>query len=224
MSNEYISNLSDASEFAKPTTESWGENSGPGGEEDLFLFSKEIGSFGVKIVCASVVVGVLAIAGLRYLPAQYSSTKTLKEVPFSTTIGDNLNNGAPKMDARLADNLVRKWQMLKSQALGPDHAVSRLSEILDGQMLKIWSERAKDIAEHGWFWEYSLLGLTIESVTVSTDGMRAMVEATLQEAARLIDTTHPEHNDSYRSTYTTRYEMTNVKGTWKITDGAVLRS
>lgn len=227
MSNEYISNLSDASEFAKPTTESWGENSGPGGGEDLFLLSKlskEIGSFGVKIVCASVVVGVLAIAGLRYLPAQYSSTKTLKEVPFSTTIGDNLNHGAPKMDARLADNLVRKWQMLKSQALGPDHAVSRLSEILDGQMLKIWSERAKDIAEHGWFWEYSLLGLTIESVTVSTDGMRAMVEATLQEAARLIDTTHPEHNDSYRSTYTTRYEMTNVKGTWKITDGAVLRS
>lgn len=225
LSNGDVSNLSDASvEIAKPTTVSWCENSELIGDEELFLLSKKIGSFGVKIVCAGVVVGVLAIAGLRYLPVQYSSTKTLKEVPSSTTIGDNLNYGVPKMDARLAENLVRKWQMLKSQALGPNHAVSRLSEILDGQMLKIWSERAKDIAEHGWFWEYSLLGLTIESVTVSTDGMRAMVEATLQEAARLIDTSHPEHNDSYRSTYTTRYEMTNVKGSWKITDGAVLRS
>lgn len=225
LSNGDVSNLSDASvEIAKPTTVSWCENSELIGDEELFLLSEKIGSFGVKIVCAGVVVGVLAIAGLRYLPVQYSSTKTLKEVPSSTTIGDNLNYGVPKMDARLAENLVRKWQMLKSQALGPNHAVSRLSEILDGQMLKIWSERAKDIAEHGWFWEYSLLGLTIESVTVSTDGMRAMVEATLQEAARLIDTSHPEHNDSYRSTYTTRYEMTNVKGSWKITDGAVLRS
>lgn len=43
--------------------------------------------------------------------------------------GDNFNYGAPKMDARLAENLVRKWQMLKSQALGPNHAVARLSEV-----------------------------------------------------------------------------------------------
>lgn len=34
-----------------------------------------------------------------------------------------------KMDARLAETLVRKWQSVKSLALGPDHALSKLAEV-----------------------------------------------------------------------------------------------
>lgn len=33
------------------------------------------------------------------------------------------------MDARLAETLVRKWQSVKSLALGPDHALSKLAEV-----------------------------------------------------------------------------------------------
>lgn len=91
-------------------------------------------------------------------------------------------------------------------------------------MLKIWTDRATEIAQHGWTWEYTLLGLTIDSVTVSLDGRRASVEATLEEAARLIDVKNPEHNDSYSTTYTTRYEMSFSKSGWKIVEGAVLKS
>eukprot|EP01018_Ginkgo_biloba_P040817 Gb_12268 [translate_table: standard] len=221
----YLSNVT--SEIAKPIKESLKDNSGPDTDEDYFLLADKIRSFPLQIVCAGVVVGVLTLAALRSLPIQSGLTKPLIEASSSTATtdsSDRLIDGVPKMDARLAENLVRKWQMSKSKALGPNHSISQLSEILDGQMLKIWTERANDIAQHGWFWEYSLLGLTIESVTISAEGRRAVVEATLQEAARLIDSNHPEHNDSYRSTYTTRYEMTNVKGNWKITDGAVLRS
>lgn len=90
-------------------------------------------------------------------------------------------------------------------------------------MLKIWKDRAAEIAEKGWFWEYTLLNLTIDSVTVSVDGRRAMVEATLEESARLTDTLHPQHNDSYSTTYTTRYEMSCFDSVWKITEGAVLK-
>lgn len=35
----------------------------------------------------------------------------------------------PRMDARLAESLVRKWQTIKSQALGPDHCHEKLSEV-----------------------------------------------------------------------------------------------
>lgn len=35
----------------------------------------------------------------------------------------------PRMDARLAESLVRKWQNIKSQALGPDHHHEKLSEV-----------------------------------------------------------------------------------------------
>ena len=91
-------------------------------------------------------------------------------------------------------------------------------------MLKIWTDRAKEIADHGWFWDYTLLNVTIDSVTVSLDGQRAMVEATLEESANLTDVNQPERNDSYSRTYTTRYEMSYSQSGWKIIEGAVLQS
>lgn len=33
------------------------------------------------------------------------------------------------MNARLAESLVRKWQNVKSQALGPQHNLEELSEV-----------------------------------------------------------------------------------------------
>ncbi len=33
------------------------------------------------------------------------------------------------MDARIAEDLVRKWQNIKSQAFGPDHYLERLPEV-----------------------------------------------------------------------------------------------
>lgn len=37
--------------------------------------------------------------------------------------------GLPKMDARIAEGLVRKWQSIKSQAFGPDHCIGKLAEV-----------------------------------------------------------------------------------------------
>lgn len=91
-------------------------------------------------------------------------------------------------------------------------------------MLKAWSDRAAEIAGRGWFWNYTLVNLSIDSVTVSVDGRRAIVETTLEESAQLTDIDHPEHNDSYNTTYTTRYEMSCAKSGWKIVEGAVLKS
>ena len=35
----------------------------------------------------------------------------------------------PKMDARIAEGLVRKWQNIKSLAFGPDHCIGKLAEV-----------------------------------------------------------------------------------------------
>ncbi|XP_076960315.1 protein ACCUMULATION AND REPLICATION OF CHLOROPLASTS 6, chloroplastic-like [Bidens hawaiensis] len=184
----------------------------------------------MKIMCAGVVVGMMTLAGLKFLPFK-KGPATNKEVN-SVVASDVLNvedsvveeGEIPRMDAIFAEDLVRKWQNIKSQALGPDHCYSKLSEVLDGEMLKIWLERATEIGEHGWFWEYNLLNISIDSVTISPDGWLAVVEATLEESAKLTDLTNPENNDSYNSTYTTRYEMSFAKSAWKITKGAVLKS
>ncbi|GFS46449.1 chaperone DnaJ-domain superfamily protein [Actinidia rufa] len=195
------------------------------------MITSKIKDASIKIMCASVVVGLITLAGLKYLPRKGSSI--LREEVSSKMASDVIKVGSdvaenseetPRMDAKFAEGLVRKWQNIKSQALGPDHCLGKLSEVLDGNMLNIWKERAAEIAQHGWFWDYILLNLTIDSVTVSVDGRRAVVEATLEESACLTDLAHPEHNDSYSTTYTTRYEMLCTKSGWKITEGAVLKS
>ncbi|KAH7692689.1 Protein ACCUMULATION AND REPLICATION OF CHLOROPLASTS 6-like IMS domain-containing protein [Dioscorea alata] len=183
----------------------------------------------IKIMCGGLVIGFLTLAGLKFIQGRNGPSITGKEigstmVAMDASSNENLVEEIPKMDARLAENLVCKWQNVKSHALGPDHYLAELPEVLDGRMLKIWSDRAAEISQRGWFWEYKLLGVTIDSVTVSVDGNRAMVEATIEEAAHLTDPVQPEHNDSYNTTYTSRYEMSFSKSGWKITEGAVLKS
>ncbi|CAA6656375.1 unnamed protein product [Spirodela intermedia] len=187
----------------------------------------------LKILCACVTVGILASLRFRFSSAR-SLTPVARKGVDSAVAADVTNLDLPlsesspgetaRMDVRLAEDLVRQWQSTKSQALGPHHSLEKLSEVLDGEMLKVWAERASEIAGNGWFWEYELLGLSIDSVTVSLDGRRAVVEATLDEASRLTDPSRPEHNDSTRAAYSVRYAMSYAAPAgWRITHGAVLR-
>lgn len=59
-------------------------------------------------------------------------------IPFNTLKCNTLLSGAsvvensdeiPRMDARFAESVVRKWQSIKSLALGPDHCLGKLTEV-----------------------------------------------------------------------------------------------
>lgn len=91
-------------------------------------------------------------------------------------------------------------------------------------MLKIWTDRAAEIAERDWSYDYNLEDLNIDSVTISQNGRRAVVESTLRESAHLTAVGHPQHASSNTRTYTTRYEMSFSGSEWKIVEGAVLES
>ncbi|KAL6848342.1 hypothetical protein ACP4OV_021636 [Aristida adscensionis] len=186
----------------------------------------------LKIITAGALFALFAVLGLKYLPRK-KSLPVIRSEHGSVAVSDSIDDAAideellevPKMDVKLAEDIVCKWQNIKSKALGPDHAVSALQEVLDGNMLKLWTDRAAEIERLGWFWEYTLSDVTIDSVTVSMDGRRAMVEATIEEVGQLTDVADPKNNDSYDTKYTTRYEMAYKKsGGWRITEGAVLKS
>ncbi|GKU90052.1 hypothetical protein SLEP1_g4099 [Rubroshorea leprosula] len=185
----------------------------------------------VKIMSAGAIIGLLTLVALKFLPAKtFSSVMRKKTNPAMASdvidvglVEDSVEE-LPRMDARFAEHIVRKWQNIKSQAFGPDHCLDKLPEVLDGQMLKTWTDRAAEIAQLGWVYEYTLLNLTIDSVTLSLDGQRAVVEATLEESARLTDVHHPENNASNVNTYTTRYELSSAGAGWKISEGAVFKS
>uniref|UniRef100_A0A0D9VBJ1 Uncharacterized protein n=1 Tax=Leersia perrieri TaxID=77586 RepID=A0A0D9VBJ1_9ORYZ len=189
----------------------------------------------LKIISAGTLFVLFAVIGAKYLPRR-RALPAIRSEHGSVAVADSVNSiddpaldegpvHIPRMDAKLAEDIVRKWQSIKSKALGPEHSVASLQEVLDGNMLKVWTDRAAEIERHGWFWEYTLSDVTIDSITISQDGRRATVEATIEEAGQLTDVTEPRNNDSYDTKYTTRYEMafSNLGG-WKITEGAVLKS
>ncbi|XP_042035837.1 protein ACCUMULATION AND REPLICATION OF CHLOROPLASTS 6, chloroplastic-like [Salvia splendens] len=209
------------------------EITGPDGLQQQEIITNKIKDATIKIMCAGAAVCLTTLVGLKFMSYRTGSSDLHRDPGTTSMASDVINVGTtalenyeevPRMDARLAENLVRKWQAVKSLALGSDHCLEKLSEVLDGQMLTIWTDRAMEIAQHGWFWDYQLLNLNIDSVTVSVDGRRAIVEATLEESAQLTDAAHPEHNDSYSTKYTTRYEMSFANSGWKIVEGAVLKS
>ncbi|KAJ1277621.1 hypothetical protein BS78_04G017400 [Paspalum vaginatum] len=184
----------------------------------------------LKIISAGALFALFAVIGLKCLPRK-KSLPALQSEYGSVAVADSVDADEepleiPRMDAKLAEDIVRKWQSIKSKALGPEHSIAELQEILDGNMLKVWTDRAAEIERHGWFWEYALSDVTIDSITVSVDGRRATVEATIEEAGQLTDVSDPKNNDAYDTKYTTRYEVAynSKSGGWRITEGAVLRS
>lgn len=58
------------------------------------------------------------------------------------------------------------------------------------------------------------------AVEVSLDGDRAIVEATLDESAQLVE--NNQALDAYKSTYTAQYQMMRKGGQWKIVGGKVI--
>ena len=138
-----------------------------------------------------------------------------------------LSRRAPEVDARVAEQIVRRWQSAKAQALGVAHNLRPLEQVLEGPMLQQWLTRAEDVKAHGWAWEYQLNALTVDKVEVMTPS-RVMVEATLTEVAVLKDRARTEDDDRYESTYRARYELRKADRdaggvrAWKIVGGSVV--
>jgi len=136
------------------------------------------------------------------------------------------NRPAPPVDAAVAEQIVRRWQNAKAQALGVAHNLRPLEQVLEGPMLQQWLTRAEDVRAHGWAWEYQLNALSVDNIEVMTPS-RVMVEATLTEVAILKDRARTEEDDKYESTYRARYELRRTEDgggvrAWKIVGGSVV--
>jgi ARC6-like, IMS domain len=54
----------------------------------------------------------------------------------------------PLMDEEAAERLLFQWMDAKSLAMGPEHHVEALEEVLGGQILKKWKEVAATMARN----------------------------------------------------------------------------
>ncbi|MBA0591364.1 hypothetical protein Gorai_020042 [Gossypium raimondii] len=129
-----------------------------------------------------------------------------------------------QMSVEEAEALVRQWQAIKAEALGPNHQVDTLSEALDESMLIQWQALADMAKARCCYWRFVLLQLTILRADILLDihrGEIAEIEALLEEAAELVDESQPK-NPNYYSTYKIRYILRRQDdGSWKFCGGDI---
>ncbi|KAK9199844.1 hypothetical protein WN944_015037 [Citrus x changshan-huyou] len=123
-----------------------------------------------------------------------------------------------------AEALVKQWQAIKAEALGPNHEVHSLSEALDKSMLVQWEALADAAKARSCYWRFVLLQLTIVQADIISDGgvgEIAEIEAVLEEAAELVDESQPK-NPNYYSSYKIRYVLRKKDdGTWRFCKGDI---
>ncbi|GFP88519.1 plastid division protein cdp1 chloroplastic [Phtheirospermum japonicum] len=124
-----------------------------------------------------------------------------------------------------AETLVKRWQEIKAEALGPNHNILGLVEILEGSMLVQWQALADAAKERSCFWRFVLLQLKIVHADVLKDAIgreMAEIEVLLEEAAELVDELQPK-NPTYYSPYKIRYLLKRQDdGSWRFCDGDIL--
>ncbi|KAE8681889.1 Plastid division protein CDP1 [Hibiscus syriacus] len=129
-----------------------------------------------------------------------------------------------QMSVQEAEALVRHWQTIKAEALGPNHEVDTLSEALDESMLIQWQALADMAKARCCYWRFVLLQLTILRADILMDvnmGEMAEIEALLEEAAELVDESQLK-NPNYYSTYKIRYILRRQDdGSWKFCGGDI---
>ncbi|CAM0901701.1 unnamed protein product [Alopecurus aequalis] len=129
------------------------------------------------------------------------------------------------MSLQEAEALVKQWQDIKSEALGPDYQIDMLSEILDGSMLSKWQDLALLAKDQSCYWRFVLLNLSVARAEIlldeAGDGEVAEIDAVLEEAAELVDDSQPK-KPSYYSTYEVQYILRRQKdSSWKICEAVV---
>jgi hypothetical protein len=128
------------------------------------------------------------------------------------------------MDIDEAEALVKQWQSAKAEALGPNHLIQNLFDVLDEPMLAQWQDVADAAKTRSCFWRFVLLQLSVIRAEISSDGLgkeMAEIEAHLEEAAELVDVSQPK-NPNYYSTYKIRYVLKKQEdGSWRFCEADI---
>ncbi|KAI3454293.1 hypothetical protein Pfo_010956 [Paulownia fortunei] len=141
---------------------------------------------------------------------------------LSSSITSTYRQPMPVEDA---ETLVKQWQAIKAEALGPNHNILGLVEILEGSMLVQWQALADAAKARSCFWRFVLLQLTIVHADVLKDGIgreMAEIEVLLEEAAELVDESQTK-NPTYYSPYKIRYLLKRQDdGSWRFCEGDIV--
>jgi hypothetical protein len=125
------------------------------------------------------------------------------------------------MTEEAARDLVQTWLSAKAAALGPNHAVEELKQVLTEPALSRWQLMAEAQQRNNAHQRY-VHKLQVNGVTTSpTNPDRAQVDAQVAEKAEVFDRDQPvsSRNENLR----VRYDLIRQEGEWRIMDWQVIK-
>ena len=118
--------------------------------------------------------------------------------------------------------IVENWLSTKASALGENHNIESLDNILVGTALNSWRIVAQQVKSSNRYrtFEHSV---NIESVdTIPNNKNQAAIEAIVTEQARFYQNSQINQARSYNDTVRVRYMVVKIRGKWLIKDMTVI--
>ncbi|WP_299408459.1 IMS domain-containing protein [Acaryochloris sp. IP29b_bin.148] len=120
-----------------------------------------------------------------------------------------------------ARQTIQSWQTAKAEAMGKDHQIASLKNILAEPSLSEWQRGAQSDRANRVHLEYTFDDLKINSIQQKSP-TEATVEATVTETAKVFEGGQQTTNAYTADTYRVRYELVREQDQWKIKQMRVL--
>ncbi|MHC0063648.1 IMS domain-containing protein [Nostoc sp. UIC 10890] len=119
-----------------------------------------------------------------------------------------------------AEEVIRTWLSTKAAALGPNHEINNLEQILTGSALSQWRLIAQQDRSDNRYrkYEHSLKVESVERIDLFAD--RAAVEATVKEVTQLYE--NGQFKNSSNDNLRVRYDLIRQRGKWRIQSASVV--
>ncbi|MEH2420039.1 MAG: IMS domain-containing protein [Nostoc sp.] len=125
----------------------------------------------------------------------------------------------PLTDAT-AEEVIRTWLSTKAEALGPNHEINNLEQILTGSALSQWRLIAQQDRSDNRYrkYDHSLKVESVEKIDLFAD--RAAVKATVKEVTQLYE--NGQFQNSSNENLRVRYDLIRERGKWRIQSTSVV--
>jgi hypothetical protein len=122
-----------------------------------------------------------------------------------------------------AKQVIQTWLSTKSNALGAEHQVEQLAQILVNPSLSIWQQRAQETKQSGSYWQYKH-NVEVNSVNTSdANPDQATVDAAVKEVGSFFQNGQLSQAESYDENLRVRYDLVRQNGQWFIKDVNVFK-
>ncbi|MBF2016126.1 MAG: DUF4101 domain-containing protein [Rivularia sp. T60_A2020_040] len=121
-----------------------------------------------------------------------------------------------------AEQIVNTWLSTKKTALGPNHNIESLNNILFGTSLASWQIVARQDKANNRYRTFEHT-VNVESVdTVPNNQNQAVIQAIVTEQANFYENGEVNERKSYNETLRVRYMVVKIDGSWRIKDMSVV--